>query len=339
MTLGYSAELRFRALDEGMPGAKLQRLFEEYWPAYRRWFLGQGEAARPSYAVSIRKLRAHMPELMPTYERLVELAGGGDLAARFLALYCPPPFLSGCSQLIWTGDRIALIRNYDYPPHLFDGVVLHSAWTGTSAIAVTDCLWGVLDGMNEHGLAVSLAFGGRKAVGEGFGIALILRYILEICQTTKEAAGVLRRVPVQLAYNVAVVDRGGHYATAFLAPDREAIISRPPVSANHQGKVEWRSEHERVWQTARREAILVAALHEPKQTLAGITQHFLQPPVYRPTHHSGWSTLYTAAYYPETGETEWRWSNHVWPQSFTAFAEGERTVHYCEGRPSLCITS
>ena len=39
-------------------------------------------------------LRAHMPELVPAYERLVDLAGGGDVAARMLSLYRPPPYLA-----------------------------------------------------------------------------------------------------------------------------------------------------------------------------------------------------------------------------------------------------
>jgi predicted choloylglycine hydrolase len=336
MVTGYAAELKFRAIEEPQPGAKLQQIFNQYWPAYRHWFLREGDAARPSYAVALRKLRTHMPELVPTYERIVDLAGGGDVAARFLALYCPPPFLSGCSQAIWTRDCIALVRNYDYPPHRFDGVLLHSAWTGTRVLAITDCLWGVLDGMNEHGLTVSLAFGGRKAIGEGFGITLILRYILELCRTTSEAAAVLRRVPVQMAYNVAMVDRQGTYATAFIAPDRAAIVARTPVSANHQGKVQWRPEHERVWETARRAQILIACLHDPHHTLADLLHQFLQPPVYRLSHHSGWSTLYTAGYYPEAGTMECRWPNATWPQSFDAFTEGERIVRYYEQSYSHC---
>ena len=69
------------------------------------WFLREGEAARPSYATSVRMLRAHMPELVPAYERVVELAGGGDLAARMLSLYKPPPYLAACSQGVWTARR------------------------------------------------------------------------------------------------------------------------------------------------------------------------------------------------------------------------------------------
>src|SRR3954447_25312030 len=66
----------FRAVEELELGAAWQAVFEERWPHYKTWFLREGEAARPSYATSVRMLRAHMPELMPAYERVVELAGG-----------------------------------------------------------------------------------------------------------------------------------------------------------------------------------------------------------------------------------------------------------------------
>ena len=87
----------FRALEELELGPAWQAVFEEKWPHYKTWFLREGEAARPSYATSVRMLRAHMPELVPAYERVVELAGGGDLAARMLSLYKPPPYLAACS--------------------------------------------------------------------------------------------------------------------------------------------------------------------------------------------------------------------------------------------------
>ena len=60
------------------------------------------------------------------YERLVELAGGGDLAARMLALYDPPPYLSGCSQGVLRQSSPVLVRNYDYAPDRLEGVILHT---------------------------------------------------------------------------------------------------------------------------------------------------------------------------------------------------------------------
>ena len=148
----------FRAIEELDLGPRWQAVFEELWPEYRSWFLLEGEEARPTYATSTRMLREHMPELVPAHERVVELAGGGDLAARMLACFSPPPFLAACSQGVWLGDGgPQLARNYDYAPARLEGI----AWSTRMCkrvIGMSDCLWGLLDGMNEHGLAVSLTF-------------------------------------------------------------------------------------------------------------------------------------------------------------------------------------
>ena len=158
-----------------------------------------------------------MPELVPTYHALVELAGGGDSTARFLSMYCPPPYLSGCTQAVWTGEEPVLIRNYDYNPQRLEGIVLKSKWNEQSVTAMTDASWGVLDGMNQSGLAVSLAFGGRVEVGIGFGIPIILRYILEFCEDTAGAIDVLKRVPTHMSYNITLVDKQQRFATVYIS--------------------------------------------------------------------------------------------------------------------------
>ena len=112
----------FRAVAEDLPGAALQQQFQRTWPAYRAWYLREGEAARPSFVQCRRMLREHLPELLPTWERLVELVGGGDLEARFLSLYDPPAVPRRLHPGLWTHRTPALVRNYDYAPHQFDGL-------------------------------------------------------------------------------------------------------------------------------------------------------------------------------------------------------------------------
>lgn len=41
--------LTFKAFEELEPGPKWQGVFELAWPEYRRWFLQEGEEARPNY--------------------------------------------------------------------------------------------------------------------------------------------------------------------------------------------------------------------------------------------------------------------------------------------------
>ena len=91
----------FQTLIEDQPGPLWQAQFERLWPAYRSWYLRSGVVDRPGFLESRRALREHMPELVPVWEQLVELAGGGDVESRFLSLWCPPAYIAGCSQAVW----------------------------------------------------------------------------------------------------------------------------------------------------------------------------------------------------------------------------------------------
>lgn len=82
-----------------------------------------------------------------------------------------------------------MVRNYDYAPSAFDSLTLRTRWQGRTVLGTSDGLWGLVDGMNDAGLAVSLTFGGRRVVGDGFGVPLILRYVLQTCETAEEAGG------------------------------------------------------------------------------------------------------------------------------------------------------
>src|SRR6478672_6535243 len=62
-------------INEPTPGPRWQSLFEATWPGYRGWYLSHGDAARPDLPTASRMLASHMPELLPTYQRLVELTG------------------------------------------------------------------------------------------------------------------------------------------------------------------------------------------------------------------------------------------------------------------------
>jgi predicted choloylglycine hydrolase len=324
VTLG----LTFEAVEELTPGSKWQSLFERHWPRYRPWFLHEGERARASYGESSRMLREHMPELVATYEQLCALAGRGDLEARMLSMWRPPSYLSGCSQGVWTRGEPMLVRNYDYAPDRIEGTILSTAWEGRRIIGMSDCLWGLLDGLNDAGLAVSLAFGGRRVVGHGFGVPLVLRYLLQICSTVAEARAVLSRLPFHLAHTLTLVDREGAFVTAYLSPDRGAEFSEVGVATNHQGDVEWH-EHARVTRSLERERLIAIALDEAADPQS-FAEAFLRPPLFSAAYESGMGTLYTAVYKPARGAVEYRWPSLAWEHSFERFREGSRSVRLAE---------
>lgn len=320
--------LTFEALEELEPGDEWRALFERHWPRYREWFLSEGEAARTSYAESLRALRTHMPELVPTYERLCGLAGGGDLEARFLAMWAPPSYLSGCSQGVWLRGDPVLARNYDYAPQRVEGAIVSTGWV-RRVIGMSDCAWGLLDGMNDAGLAVSLAFGGRKVVGSGFGVPLVVRYLLETCTTTAAARATLSRLPYHLAHTLTIVDGAGDVCTAYLSPDRGAELSPSAVATNHQGRVEW-AEHAAATRTMEREDCLVRLLQGDTADADGFAAAFLQPPLFSTDYARGMGTVYTAAYDVRAGRAVFRWPGLVWEQSFARFDEGTRSVTFAQ---------
>jgi predicted choloylglycine hydrolase len=321
----------FRAVEELELGPKWAALFEERWPHYREWFLREGEAARPSYATGARMLRAHMPELMTAYERVVELAGGGDLAARMLSLYRPPPYLAACSQGVWSREGgPVLVRNYDYAPSRMEGVIWSTRLTERRVIGMGDCLWGLLDGMNDAGLAVSLTFGGRRVLGDGFGIPIIVRYLLETCDDVASAREALARLPYALAHNLTVIDRGGEVLTAYLSPDREPVFRIVPAATNHQGSVEW-PEQARATRTIERERRILDLLGRSETTAASFEHAFLRSPLFSTAYDSGFGTLYTAAYRPAEGRVDFRWPSFTWRQAFDTFDENEHTEVLARG--------
>ncbi len=155
------------AYREPESGPRWRALYDATWPAYRSWYTRDGLAARPSLRECRHALTRHMPELVPTWERLCRLSGDDSVAARMLSMWRLPAFAVGCSQVVLTGEQPALVRNYDYDQALFEAVIASTDYSGRRRVLGTsDMLWGLLDGMNEDGLAVSLTFGGRPDVGD-----------------------------------------------------------------------------------------------------------------------------------------------------------------------------
>ena len=71
-------------------------------------------------------------------------------------------YISGCTQAVVRRGAPILVRNYDYDVARFDATILLTDYAGRRVLGTGDCLWGLLDGMNEDGLAATLTFGGSR---------------------------------------------------------------------------------------------------------------------------------------------------------------------------------
>lgn len=327
----------FRTVDESQPGAKLAAVFSTRAEAYATWYLQDGDVARPSVAEGVEALRVHMPELVPAYESMVREVGGDDpVFARMFTMWKPPGAAIACSQaVLQEGERGSrLVRNYDYPAELMDAVILRSAFTGSGVIGVTDAVWGLCDGMNERGLAVSLTFGGRASMGEGFGVPIVIRYLLETCNTVDDARAVLTRMPIAHTHNLTIVDAEGGVITAYLNPDRPPSFRRLPIAVNHQWAVEsW--DPVLAESTLQREWWLLRLLDDPDVDHERFLGAFLVPPLYSLAHDVGRGTVYTAAYDPAEGDITYAWPTFRLPLRFDSFAEAEHEVVFPPSPPSV----
>ncbi|MCB1607463.1 MAG: hypothetical protein KDI71_10855 [Xanthomonadales bacterium] len=320
-------DLSFSAIADDDSGQPWQRLFAQLWPAYRSWYLRDGHLARPSFLACRRALEKHMPEFVERWQQLVELAGGGDVAARFLSLWCPPAYHSGCSQAVWPGSEPLLVRNYDYSTRYFDRVILRTHWGPHRVLGTSDCLIGLVDGVNDAGLALSLTFGGRRAVGEGFGVPIVLRYVLETCSSAPQAAKVLARIPTHMAYNVTALDVDGRRATVHLAPDKPALVTPAAVATNHQPGDDHR-DHIYQSATVERERYLLNRLMLHEETQERFIAAFLRPPLFSLANERERGTLYTAALWPCRRQISYRWPHTEWTLGVDHFEPGVRQVHY-----------
>ncbi|SEG84696.1 Predicted choloylglycine hydrolase [Actinacidiphila yanglinensis] len=281
------------------------------WPEMEGLLTAEGRT--PQGAGRVRTLfRAHMPELVPVLDRL---AGQLDRpgAEAFLTHAALRPFTQSCTQI---GRNGTLLRNYDLPPDQCEGTIASSCFL-RPVIGMQDMLWGLLDGMNDAGLAISLTWGGRSVHGGGFAILIVVRYLLETCDTVDEAVARLPSLPIAVPQNLTLVDPV-QAVTVFVGPDIPPTVAPDACAANHQ-HLPVTAEQERALRTQERLRAIRAAGTDDVVAM-------LKPPLYRSVDEQGSRTLYTARYRPVEGRVTYHWPDESWPQSFGDFTPGSRTV-------------
>lgn len=321
-----SSVLTFEAVAENRPGGKWRRRWDWSWPAYEAWFVGRGGDGGPSRTDCEAAISRHMPELAETHANLSRLAGDSDRAARFLSGWCPPAYLGGCSLAAHALDGdIRLVRNYDLSPDLNEGFLLRSAWR-RPVMGMVEFLWGLSDGINDAGLSIALAFGGRGTVDRGFGITHIVRYLLETCDTVNDAEVKLARLPSHMAYNLVLADAFGHASSVELLPGGGMRRMAQAIATNHQHGAEPADRPELTCTKERRAHI--AGLIDAGTRPSDLASHFQRAPLYQRRHDQGFGTLFTANYDPRLRTLELLWPGETWLQPLNRFDEGSRTIRF-----------
>lgn len=319
--------LDFTAVDDGKPGsAAWTERVRPQWPTAVA-AVDESAMTPEGWAAAVAAFGEHLPELLPVLERLAEALDTPEAAA-VLTQATFKPFFAACSQTSVAG---ALVRNYDFDPRLCERVISRTEYL-RPVIGMSEFCWGLLDGMNEAGLAVSLTFGGRLVHKPGMSILMIVRYLLETCDDVEQAWERLQRIPVATAQNLTLVDRE-QALSVHIGPDIRPTRAASLCVTNHQtDPVE--EEQERQTRTLLRQATVSAAAEqaEDDDPAEHVVRALLNRPVYNTDYDSGLGTIYTAAYRPTEGRVDYIWPGGVrWPQSFAHFQPGARAVEV--GRP------
>ena len=318
-------EMAFEAIAEDRPGPKMAGAVRPPLARLQPLVPARGRARTadlswPACAPSASTCRS----CCPLYEAISEAAGGGDLEARFLAMWCPPLYVGGCSQLILDGKRAGADPQLRLQPEAAGRQLARLAPQRHGAsLAMVDCLWGVLDGINEDGLALSLSFGGRTVVGKGFGIPIVMRYALEFATSVAGGGEDLRaRSRAHVLHDLG--DRPRRPARDHLRQ------SGPPrrgdrATGQHQSPAPGGMAAPCCGDAFGRARGCAGSVSRRKtdEALAA----FFQPPLFQTSYEKGYGTLYTALYRPARRlRASWSGGIDRWRQSCADFRDGAKTI-------------
>ena len=211
-------------------------LLRGHVPAYRKWYLKELGRARTSP-------RAGMLEnTCPSWSR--STSAWSSLLA---ATSSPPlPRSTGRPASWWaapglpgTGTAIRSSSATTTTPSRAEGIVKVDLLDEGRVIGMSDCLWGLLDGVNQAGLAASDVRGptrGGKRIRHPVGGSLPARDAGP--SPTREA---LARLPIHAAQNVTLLDRTGARGHRLRGSRPRARVRDVPAATNHQNPDDWRS--------------------------------------------------------------------------------------------------
>lgn len=147
-----------------------------------------------------------------------------------------PPRQHGCAHLaalssVTVDSHVYVGRSYEYPVDLEDRCLLTSRVAGKAAhIGFTLAVFGRLEGMNEHGLCVTMSASGIGKLPKrnssnrvSFASWVAIRALLENCKDTYEAVQLLLEMPYAHGNNLIITDKSNCAALVELWHDEKTV--------------------------------------------------------------------------------------------------------------------
>ena len=156
-----------------------------------------------------------------------------DFAGWIFCIYCYE-YQHGCTCFAFKDDRTIIFgRNSDFFTEIKNVCesALYSPESGNRFIGNSTAMVQMEDGYNEHGLAIGLTYIFPRIVRPGLNAGILLRYILEKCNTVREALEALHKLPISSSQTFTLIDRTG--AMAVVECNCEKIVVIEPEANEH----------------------------------------------------------------------------------------------------------
>jgi len=103
-------------------------------------------------------------------------------------------------------------------------------------------------------------------------------------------------------------------------------LIKKQACTNHQEDIEWH-EYAMETKTIERERAAETYLNDKNMDLSSMVKKFLESPLHQFAMKKSFGTLYSSAWFPETGEAKLFWKTKELNQSFRYFEENQMTIH------------
>lgn len=136
-----------------------------------------------------------------------------------------------CSQMvvlpkITRNGHIYLARNYEYCPHESDLCLITTKVKGkASHIGFSELGLGRNDGINEHGLCISMSNAAPGQTSDSIGVEfwVIIRAVLDLCTNVSEVIELIKNIPTSTYTNFIVADKNANSALIEVAGSKKSI--------------------------------------------------------------------------------------------------------------------
>lgn len=178
----------------------------------------------------VKEYQRYFPEVLG---EIRGIADGNEvppetLQALLFCMYCFEPDHRCTCFAFSTENEIVFARNSDFLVSL-EKLYMNCLYRLSGSYAFsgnTTAFVQMEDGVNQCGLAAGLTFVYPHIRKSGLNAGMLLRYLLEKCQTTAEAIEQLRTLPIASAQTLTVADKSGEIAVVECNP-KEMEIIRP----------------------------------------------------------------------------------------------------------------